>query len=474
MKKTKQKKKKLFNSAMESIELKTIRKFVLIVGITLFIMWALEILFFNVFYENIKLNELYSATDKALSIYLENNSQEQMSNYSLQNNMNIIIIKKESDNNKVLYSTYDNNESNFVMDKIDLAFTQIENKESVIYKNDDSIVVSCFKHINKEEVNYYVYTETIYLPLTSTNEVFMRLLFLSSLIAFVVAVFFSYYFSKSISKPIQNISKQAQQLTNGNLDISFSTDGYREVNKLSETLNFAVKEIKKSQVLQKEVIGNISHELKTPLTMIQSYAELINDISGDDKEKRQEHLGIILEETKRLDYLVDDIMQYSKLESGMVEFHYEKFDLISVVKKLENFYKDKYSKNGFRFDFSYPKNPLIIYADKNRIEQVIINLINNAINYSTQEKLIKVFFIENDNIFRFIVKDYGMGISKEDLKYIFDKHFRSVGAKRVSVGSGIGLSICKSILLEHKYNFGVDSEVGKGSTFYIDFIKSNN
>ena len=468
--KTKNKKAKV----LESIETRTIKKFLLIVGIILFLMWVMEILFFDVFYENIRVNEIYGYNNKIEDIVTNDGYHEELIDYAEDNNIDIIIINGNSKDFSVVFSTYPK-EINVIDKKIKTAFDKYKSETDgyILYQSEGKKNVVYFKEYFNNENYTYIYTETFFVPFLSTSEVFIRLLLLSSVIAYIIAVFFAYFLSKNISDPILNISKKARELVDGNLSISFNSDEYQEVKQLSDTLNYAINEIKKSQVLQKEVICNISHELKTPLTMIQSYAELISDINGDNKEKREQNLAVIIEEAKRLDHLVDDIMQYSKLESGIVEYEYSTFDLLEIIKKLEFFYKDRFSEKGFDFRFDYPDESVTIYADKNRIEQVIINLINNAINYSTDKKVIKVYFEKKDTAMRLVVRDYGMGIKKEDLENIFKKHFRTVGAKRTVVGSGIGLSICKSILDAHGYNYGVQSEVDKGSAFYVDFLPTD-
>ena len=216
-----------------------------------------------------------------------------------------------------------------------------------------------------------------------------------------------------------------------------------------------------------EVIANVSHELRTPLTMIKSYTELIKDISGDNPEKRQEHLDVIHAEANKLEYLINDMMDYSKLESGVMTYEKSKFNLYDLLKRTKITYAQKYPE--FKFSLSGVKDAFI-FADEQRISQVITNLLNNAINYSSTKKEINVRLkrISQDEI-KLEVVDHGIGISEENLKNIFDRHFRSSSAKRAAVGSGIGLSIVKSILTHHGYSFGATSKENKGSTFYINF-----
>ncbi len=289
----------------------------------------------------------------------------------------------------------------------------------------------------------------------------------------IIAVILSLIFSKSISSPLQKMCLFAKNLNVNNFEVNFDAHGYTEVEQLSSTLNFAVKELKKTDELRNEVISNVSHELRTPLTMIKSYAELIKDINGNDPLKRESNLNTILQEASRLELLLNDMLDFSKLKSGTTIYNFTEFNLYDLLNKQYLLYSTKYCNEGYSFEFRCAKN-VKVTADYNRIEQVIVNLLNNAINYSKNNKKIIIEVIkQQDSVYRLNVTDHGIGISQENLNNIFDRHFRATNAKRTTVGSGIGLSIVKQILDDHKFTYGVVSELNKGSTFYVNF-KINN
>ena len=237
---------------------------------------------------------------------------------------------------------------------------------------------------------------------------------------------------------------------------------------LSSTLNYSISEIKKSEEIQKDVIQNVSHELRTPLTMIRSYTELLQDFSGDDPVKRKEHLQVISEQTDRLENLVKDMIDLSKLQAKTMVFNKTEFDLSESLKGLEDNYKTRYEKEGYKFNFRIAKN-IKINADKQRIEQVILNLINNAINYSKDNKNIQVNLKKENNHAILEVIDHGMGISEKDLSQIFQRHFRSTNSQHTTAGSGVGLTIVKEILDYHGYKINVKSKENEGSTFTVEF-----
>jgi signal transduction histidine kinase len=168
------------------------------------------------------------------------------------------------------------------------------------------------------------------------------------------------------------------------------------------------------------------------------------------------------------------MLDLSKLKSGLTEYNFETFNLSAMLENLQEVYTTQHFANGFTFKLKSIQN-VYIKADYKRIEQVIMNLLNNAINYSKENKEIIIELKQQtSNTFRLSIIDHGIGIAKENLSQIFDRHFRATNAKRVAVGSGIGLSIVKQILDAHKFEYGVISEEGKGSTFYINFKTEDN
>lgn len=458
-------KKKIFGT----IENQMILSFLILASIMLFLMWAVQIIFFNDMYQNIKINEIKDIGNEIVSISMQSDYDEILREISSKKNVDIVVLENRDDEYNFIHKNMRVSESQFLDMVENILITLNENETIITTINSESKIELLLYATNQviDSNNYYFFIESIVTPLDSTNEIFMRLLIISSVICFIIAVFFSYFLSKKINEPLIKTSKDAQQIIEGNLDVHFDTEGYTEIIDLNKTLNYAISEIKKSDILQKETIANVSHELKTPLTMIRSYAELIKDINGDNKVKREEDLNIILQETERLDYLINDIMDLSKLQSKMIRYNFEKFDLGILIEKLMQYYESKF--NDFKFNVKLD-NGCLINGDKHRIEQVLVNLLNNAINYSTDNKKIDINLkIKDNNIVVFSIKDYGMGVSSEDLKDIFKRHFRSIGAKRTTVGSGIGLSIVKEILDSHNLNYKIESKENIGSEFIIEF-----
>ena len=374
------------------------------------------------------------------------------------------------ENINILFSTLRNNsEDDFNKKLKDMAQSLLQEGQTRYYLEEKGIeTFNCGRVARIDGNDMYFYTCGVVTVVDQTPRVITFVLFIVSLVSLIVTLGVWFVLAKDISRPIKKLSQKAQTLSKGNLDVEFDSFDFTEVSQLSSTLNYSISEIKKSDEIQKDVIQNVSHELRTPLTMIRSYTELLQDFSGDDPQKRKEHLRIISEQTAKLETLVADMIDLSKLQSKTMTFDLKEFDLSESLKMIEEGYKTRYEKDGYVFKFKIAKGVKIV-ADKQRIEQVIMNLINNAINYSKDDKNIAVNLTNGKNGVRLEVVDHGIGISQKDLPQIFERHFRSTNSQRTTVGSGVGLTIVKEILDYHKFGIEVQSQEGKGSTFSIKF-----
>jgi signal transduction histidine kinase len=309
-------------------------------------------------------------------------------------------------------------------------------------------------------------------PLANTQDILRIQFFLSSAVLLVIAFLLSAFVVFSISNPIIKISRSARKLTTGEFLMSAKASDYAEIKTLTENLNKASREISKTENLRKDLFANVSHDLKTPLTMIKAYAEMIRDLSGDNPEKREKHVQVIIDEAERLNSLVIDMLDLSKLQSGVakknVTFFNFSMHLSDVLGRFSNLSKE----HGITF-VPEIENNILIKADVSKVEQVVYNLINNAVNHTSKDgKVIVRLIKKKSNIGRFEVKDTGAGIAKEEQPYIWERYYKAQKSqfhKRTAVGTGIGLSIVKSVMELHGYSYGVNSTLGKGSVFWFEF-----
>ena len=291
------------------------------------------------------------------------------------------------------------------------------------------------------------------------------------LIVVLLTALISYSISLKLSGGLKTLSATAIKFSKGDFGVNFENAEYQELAALSDTLNAVRDEVKKSGDLQKELIANVSHDLKTPLTMIKAYASMIKEISGDNPEKRNQHLQVIIDESDRLTGLVNDMLNVSKVNSGVDEINFKVFNLTEYLYGIINKFDYLQETQGYTFMVDIDQN-LYTRADEEKIGQVFYNLLSNAVNYTGEDKTVYISLKSSltEERIRFTLRDTGKGIAKEDLPDIWNRYYRVKETHlRPVKGTGLGLNIVKIILQNHSFDFGVDSEPGKGSVFWVDF-----
>ncbi len=294
---------------------------------------------------------------------------------------------------------------------------------------------------------------------------------ITALVAVVLAFVVSAFVANFITRPVTEVTTRAQELARGNYDIAFRKDYFcAEIRELSDALDHARSEIAKADTMQKELIANVSHDFKTPLTMIKAYASMIREISGENKQKRDAHAKVIIDECDRLTMLVSDLLDLSKLRAGVDgEEKRSVFNLSEEVCAVAERFSYLSETEGYVIETDV-EDELYTEANKERIAQVFYNLIGNAVNYTGEDKRVRVRLYRKGENARFEVIDSGKGIPADELDTIWDRYYRSGAShKRPVSGTGLGLSIVKNILLRYDCPFGVISEPGKGSCFWAEF-----
>ncbi len=312
---------------------------------------------------------------------------------------------------------------------------------------------------------YVVMLNSELTPLRATVQT-LRVQFIWISVIFVgLALLMAMVFARSIISPIVRMNQSAKQLAKGSYDVRFEGEGYRETKELAETLNYASVELSKNDRLQKELIANVSHDLRTPLTMIKGYGEIMRDIPG---ENTPENMQTIIDETERLSELVNALLDISRLQADAAELVREPFDLTEQLQTSVERYDKLRSQDGYAVLFEYDRH-VIVNADKSMMLRVLYNLINNGINYAGEDKTVTVRQECFENKVRISVIDHGVGIAEDQIPLIWDRYYKVDRVhKRAVVGTGLGLSIVKTVLERHGAAYGVDSQVGQGSTFWFE------
>lgn len=329
--------------------------------------------------------------------------------------------------------------------------------------NFDTIVYT--KIVNAADYSSIIMVSGNITPLNATTETLasqMRYIALFMIVAVAILTLLMY---RHIAKPIIGITTNAKQLPQGEYTVDPKTNRYKEAADLNNTLVQAANDIQKADKAKRDLISNVSHDLRTPLTMIGGYGEMMIDLP---EEKTDENIQVIVDETKRLNALVNDLLDMSRLQDGRIVLHKEVFDISALLKTQLQKYDVYRMQEGYTIE-SELLDTIYVNADKIRIEQVINNFLNNAVNYGGEAKHIIVREIKKENVVRIEVQDFGEGIDPEDLDNIWDRYYKvDKEHVRVANGSGIGLNIVKQLLELHGVPYGVKSSKGKGSTFYFE------
>ena len=326
------------------------------------------------------------------------------------------------------------------------------------------------KQIRTNLANYYLILNTPLEPVESYIDFILNQYLYIAFIVILIALFVAFFLARKIAQPIVKMKNEANKLAEGNYDVSFQTDSFSEINDLASTLDDATGKLSQINDLRKDLIANVSHDIKTPLTMIRAYAEMIKDISGNNPDKRNEHLDVILQETEYLDKLVTDMSELSKLQSGIIEISRANFDMKECVNKVVLLLSKAINEKNINLVLDL--DDCIAYADEIKISLVIYNFLSNALKYSDDNTKIIIRLKDGEEVIRLDVIDHGNGISGEALPYIWDRYYKVDKNFNRSVNStGLGLAIAKAILEAHKARYGVDSTLGKGSDFWFELSR---
>lgn len=460
------------------------------IGFSLIIFLGLLIfqnIFYERFYDSIKETEILNIALQVEKTYeaQEENYLTEIYEFSVRNNLSVIVFQYDDSGFNLVYNptnleiTTDSSSESSTKINLGTFCTVIDNSpdEYEIFRDmelteDGVFVFGSIMNIDDEE--YYLYVNS---PIVNSELVIainQWQLLITSIISLTFGILIAYWFSKRLSRPILDLNEAAQRLSNGDYSVVFPNEGFIEVKELGQSLNKAKDEMQKTNQLQKELIANVSHDLRTPLTIIKSYAEMIRDLTGDDKLKRERQIEVIIAETNRLSSLVTDVLQLSKLQLRTKSLELKETNIGDLITESIKTLEFAINENKQQLILEIDDN-LYANVDASLMKQVIYNFVLNAITYTNNVVNI-VLKLTKDGI-RMDVIDDGIGINENEIKQIWDRYYRSEdNHERHKVGSGLGLSIVKTILDEHKFIYGVNSTKDVGSDFYfiIPFEEESN
>lgn len=447
--------------------------FLVFAAIMMLLIWMLQILFLNTSFQTMKINsaEKYVAD---LTYSYEQGSLEGLYKYvETTRGNNDIYVQIETDKEVPVFRSSEA----VVAYKPELETLKGKLSEQTGKDNSVTMILTT-QNTQRQSWGYCGYLDenkmlkmliiTPLYPVGSTIEILREQFVYIAIIATILAMILSFFLSSRISRPISALNQAAKKMAAKNYDVNFNIKtSYREIRDLADSLNTASVELNKAETLQKDLIANVSHDLKTPLTMVKSYAEMIRDLSGDNAKKRTEHLQVIIDESDRLNALVNDLLILSSAQAGTLSFEFTTFNLKDTFQSIINTY-ELLEDEGYKIHFNC-RNDVYVRADEARIKQIIANLLSNSVKYSGEDKSVYVNVKKWNTKVHCEFVDHGVGISPDELPFVWERYYKSSSNHvRKAKGSGIGLSIVKEILLAHDAKFGVESKVGKGTTFWFE------
>ena len=437
--------------------------------------WLFQVFFWETYYQKIKVESLKEYGEELTDSVDSPSSFELLVSKCKETGTEVYLVKDYT----VIYPNSAGNASLSDFDETGVLRYAID---SYVKKKTDVLCSTyTFKESSSADIFFYISSvnygdATCFLILTSPHEklnemlkIFQTQFLIVAIIVIFIGFFLAWYLSIKLSKPIDDMSATAKKWAEGDNSVIFKAGGYSEIAELAEALNYAKEGVSKAGVLQRDLIANVSHDLKTPLTMIKAYAEMIKDISGDNKQKRDKHTQVIIDEADRLTMLVNDILNLSKLQSDVDTLEITQINLSELIETVIARFSAYVEMQGFKIEKDIEPD-LFIDADGKKIEQVIYNLIGNSINYTGEDKTVNVFLSSDGDKILLEIIDSGKGIKKDKLDSIWERYYRfSETNTRPVKGTGLGLSIVKTILDAHKIKFGVISKPDCGSNFFVEF-----
>ena len=460
---------------MNSLNIHIWKYFLLFSFITLSFLWVFQGLFLDSYYKYGKINDIKKVADVVKVYQNSRNFSTVVNAASLDRSVCVEVIDRyygtlytSSFLGKGCFTGKEKNTKykyDFISSQLDHRTYELINPEF----NNETLVYAV-----KLNGGRYAFINTSVEPIDSTISLLRGQLVVITIIVLLLSFVLSYFISNLISSPIVKINKSAKRLAKGEFDVEFDIDSkISELNELSRTLNYTKDELSKTEELRRDLMANVSHDLKTPLTMIKAYAEMGRDLHKDNKKKREKDMDTIIEEVDRLTILVNDILDLSKMQSNIDNTELIEFNIVDLINDIINRYSVYSELEDYKFIFNHDQEVILIKADYKKMEQVIYNLINNAINYTGEDNTV-IINVKVDDVIRVEIIDSGKGIKEEDIPYIWDKYYKnSKKHKRNLIGTGLGLSIVKNILELHNYKYGVLSNE-EGTTFYFEIKKESN
>ena len=472
--------------------------FVLFTALIFSVLWILQTVFFQSFYDDMLKNRTRAAAEKIV----ENSSSEDISDIidelSLTNSALVYITDS---NGKIVYSSDQfkgisgkirtkqsnekmNDENGQPPEKkgsepshhpgyrnlpqnYENFLESLESSENGVYESStgDSYVYGTYLNYGSSGERYVLYISTVTQAMGSAVEIIRIQLLWGTLISIVTGFVLAWFIARSFSTPVAGLTEKAEHISEDELPDSFKKGFCSELDELNDVLDEASVRLRESREFQRDLLANVSHDLRTPLTMIKGYAEMVRDISREDEQQCSEDIGVIVREADRLTAMVNEILEYSEMQSVGKEPEPEEVDFSSLVMRVCKGFDSLYARENGRIETDITEN-IEVKGNAGRLERAVYNLLDNAVRHNGESKVINVSLIIKNEKAELRIKDHGNGIPEEELENIWDRYYTYRQRDKKGV-SGLGLAIVRQIVQMHSGSCSVESKTGEGSTFII-------
>ena len=446
---------------MKSIGAKLFIGFICMAVLTVSLLWLIQAVFMKDNY----LHERIQAIDAVIT---EASKNKTIDYQSLEQDLNISLLEIDSEGNVTYVSQG--------MPMRGMILHQLAN-----VKDESSGYEVQYFQMGSHETKYallrsslsgsgggYLYAVVSLVDVEEASRIMLKQLWIITTALVVFSVILAVVLARKFSRPIRQVTQAAHEMAAGKLDIVLPVRSQDEIGRLTSALNELGVELQKTENLRHELIANVSHELRSPLSVIQGFAETVRDVTWPNEEKRTSQLSIIADEASRLSKIVNDILDYSRLQAGVDQISVTDFSVCPILKEIIEHSELEASKRNLFISLNCPD--VTIRFDQNKLIQVLNNLISNALNHAQSGSAIHIDVERKNANARISVKNSGDTIPPEQLKHVWDRYYR---AERINsckpLGTGLGLSIVKSILDRHYVQYGASSENGE-TVFWFETL----